>query len=58
MTEKPIDISTKLGALNLPNPVLVASGTFGYGNEYKKLININKLGGMISKTITLKPRSG
>lgn len=55
---KTVTISTKLKNLTLKNPVLAASGAFGYGDEYKKLMNINKLGGIITKTITLKPRSG
>ncbi len=44
--------------LTLPNPVMVASGTFGYGEEYAELMDIQKLGGIISKGITLRPRSG
>lgn len=40
------------------NPVLVASGTFGYGEEYAQLIDLNELGGIITKAVTLKPREG
>jgi dihydroorotate dehydrogenase (NAD+) catalytic subunit len=44
--------------LKLKNPVLTASGTFGYGTEYAKLVDIERLGGIISKAITLCPREG
>jgi len=42
----------------LKNPVLTASGTFGYGTEYAKLVDVNRLGGLVSKAITLRPREG
>ena len=48
----------KIGKLKLKNPVLVASGTFGYGIEYKDLVDLDKLGAIITKTITLEPREG
>ena len=44
--------------LILANPVMSASGTFGNGLEYAKLIDIQKLGAIVSKAITLKPRRG
>ena len=44
--------------LRLQNPVLVASGTFGYGTEYQKLIDIQRLGAICSKGITPRPRTG
>lgn len=44
--------------LTLQNPVLTASGTFGYGTEYAKLIDIQQLGGIVSKAVTLRPRNG
>jgi dihydroorotate dehydrogenase (NAD+) catalytic subunit len=44
--------------LEIKNPVIVASGTVGYGVEYAKLVDINKLGAIICKGTTLKPRSG
>lgn len=50
--------SPKIGRLKLKNPVLVASGTFGYGDEYKDLIDLDKLGAIVTKTITLKPQLG
>lgn len=53
-----VNISTKIGGLNLKNPVLTASGTFGYGTEYKDLVDLNSLGGIIVKGTTLNPREG
>lgn len=53
-----MNLGVKIGKLKLNNPVLVASGTFGYGKELGNLINLNKLGGIITKTITLKPKKG
>jgi dihydroorotate dehydrogenase (NAD+) catalytic subunit len=52
------NLSIKIGKLKLANPVMVASGTFGYGEEFAVFIDLRKLGAIISKTITLKPRSG
>lgn len=52
------NLLVKIGKLVLKNPVLVASGTFGYAEEYKDLIDINKLGAIVTKTITLKPKVG
>jgi len=52
------NLTTSLGKLKLKNPVLVASGTFGYGEEYAELVDLNKLGGIITKAVTLKPKEG
>ena len=52
------DLSVELAGLGLANPVLVASGTFGYGTEYAALVDVSKLGGIITKGITLEPRAG
>lgn len=59
MTDLSIDLAPghKRG-LRLRNPVLVASGTFGYGTEYQKLIDIQRLGAICSKGITPRPRAG
>lgn len=54
----PIDLTTQLGRLVLPNPVLVASGTFGYAREMASLVKLSRLGGIVPKTITLLPRKG
>ncbi len=48
----------KIGNLNLKNPVLTASGTFGYGEEFSDFIDLNRLGGFIVKGTTLEPREG
>ena len=57
MKQKP-DLSVKVAGVRFSNPVLVASGTFGYGEEYSSLIDLSKLGGIITKSITLNPREG
>ena len=54
----PVDLSVQLGKLRFQNPVLAASGTFGYGEEYSRLYDVSRLGGIITKSISLKPRSG
>lgn len=51
-------MQVRLGKLSLQNPVMVASGTFGYGEEYSRVIDVSKLGAIITKSITLKPRAG
>lgn len=53
-----VDLSVKIGSLELKNPVLTASGTFGYGTEYGAYFDIGRLGGVITKTITMEPREG
>jgi len=52
------NLSIKLGTLALKNPVMVASGTFGYAQEFKDFIDLKKLGAVVTKTITVKPRQG
>ena len=52
------ELSVKIAGVKFSNPVLVASGTFGYGEEYESLIDLNKLGGIVTKSITLEPREG
>ena len=51
-------LEVSLGRLRLPNPILVASGTFGYGREMERVIDLSRLGGLIPKTITATPRIG
>ncbi|MCL2175417.1 MAG: dihydroorotate dehydrogenase [Treponema sp.] len=53
-----IDMSVKIAGVTFKNPVIAASGTFGNGSEYSKLINISALGGICSKGLTMAPRSG
>ena len=52
------NLSINIGKLKLKNPVMVASGTFGYAEEFKDFIDLKKLGAIVTKTITLKPRKG
>lgn len=52
------DLSVNIGKLHLKNPVLTASGTFGYGEEYADFIDLNRLGGFIVKGTTLNHREG
>jgi dihydroorotate dehydrogenase (NAD+) catalytic subunit len=51
-------LSVNIGKLKLKNPVMVASGTFGYAEEFKDFLNLKKLGAIVTKTITLKPKVG
>lgn len=53
-----VDLSVRLGRLELTNPVLVASGTFGYVREMAGFVHLDRLGGVIPKTVTAKPRAG
>ena len=53
-----IDLQVQLGRLRLANPILVASGTFGYIREMEQLVNLSRLGGVIPKTVTREPRAG
>ncbi len=52
------DLSVRIGSLHLKNPVMVASGTFGYAEEFKDFLDLRQLGAVVTKTVTLKPRSG
>jgi dihydroorotate dehydrogenase (NAD+) catalytic subunit len=53
-----MNTSVNLAGIQLKNPVTVASGTFGYGREFSEFIDLNKLGGIITKGTSLKPRDG
>ncbi|MEW4561411.1 dihydroorotate dehydrogenase [Bremerella sp. JC770] len=53
-----VDLAVQLGRLTLPNPILVASGTFGYAKEMSGIVDLAKLGGILPKTITSSPRPG
>ncbi len=55
---KEIDLSVKIGDLELRNPILLASGTIGYGYEISKFIDFAKIGGIVTKSLSLKPRKG
>lgn len=52
------NLKINIGKLELKNPVLTASGTFGYGSEFEDFLDINLLGGIIVKGTTLEPREG
>ena len=52
------DLSVEVAGLRLANPVLAASGTFGYGVEFAPLVNLNRLGGIVVKGLSLEPMEG
>ena len=53
-----VDLSVQIGAVRLANPVLAASGTFGYGIEFAHLVDLNSLGGIVVKGLSLEPLEG
>ncbi|MFI5372282.1 MAG: dihydroorotate dehydrogenase [Candidatus Eisenbacteria bacterium] len=53
-----VDLTVSLGRLRLANPVLTGSGTFGYGDEYAHVVDLKRLGGVVTKTVTVRPRAG
>jgi dihydroorotate dehydrogenase (NAD+) catalytic subunit len=53
-----IDLSVQLGALRLRNPILAASGTFGYGTEFAHLVDLDQLGGLVVKGLSREPIEG
>jgi dihydroorotate dehydrogenase (NAD+) catalytic subunit len=53
-----VDLSVQIGALRLRNPILAASGTFGYGLEFSDLVNLNRLGGFVTKGLSREPIEG
>lgn len=53
-----VDLSINKGKLKLKNPILTASGTFGYNFEYARFVDVASLGGIVTKAISLEPRSG
>ncbi len=58
LTAKTVDLSVDLGFLTLKNPVLTASGTFGYGLEFEPYLDLEKLGGFVVKGLYYGPREG
>lgn len=52
------NLTTKIGSLTMANPVMTASGTFGYGLEFQDLVDLSQIGGIIVKGTTLNPRQG
>lgn len=53
-----VDLSVQVGALRLANPVITASGTFGYGVEFAHLVDLNRLGGFVTKGLSIEPMEG
>ncbi|MBN2244869.1 MAG: dihydroorotate dehydrogenase, partial [Candidatus Aminicenantes bacterium] len=52
------DLSVTIGKIRLRNPVIVSSGTFGFGEEFEDFFDLNHLGAIIPKGISLKPMKG
>jgi dihydroorotate dehydrogenase (NAD+) catalytic subunit len=53
-----VNLAVKIGSLKIKNPVMTASGTFGYGEEYASYVDLNQLGAIVVKGLSLKPRLG
>jgi len=53
-----VSLAIEIAGIKMKNPVMVASGTFGFGREYGEYIDLNKLGAIVTKSVTLKPREG
>ncbi|MFH0962492.1 MAG: dihydroorotate dehydrogenase [Planctomycetota bacterium] len=53
-----VDLQVSFGPLKLKNPLIAASGTFGYGREYGEIYDVSRLGALVSKSVTLKTRAG
>ncbi len=53
-----VDLSVAIGALRFRNPIIAASGTFGYGLEFAHLVDLNRLGGLVTKGLSLEPIEG
>jgi dihydroorotate dehydrogenase (NAD+) catalytic subunit len=53
-----VDLSVAIGALRLRNPIIAASGTFGYGVEFAHLVALDRLGGLVTKGLSLQPIEG
>lgn len=53
-----VDLKVNIGGVELQNPVMTASGTFGYAGEFEELVDLNRLGGIIVKGVSLKPSPG
>lgn len=53
-----VDLSVNIASLKLRNPIMLASGTVGYGNEIAEFIDLNKIGAIVTKSLSLKPKKG
>lgn len=58
MSVAAVDLSVRVGEIELSNPVIVASGTFGYGTEFADIIDLNRLGGIVVKGLSVSPERG
>ena len=60
IAERPsgVDLRVRVGTVLLQNPVIAASGTFGYGVEFARLVDLNRLGGLVVKGLSLEPMAG
>lgn len=54
----PVDLSVSVGSLRFQNPIIAASGTFGYGVEFAHLLDLNRLGGFVVKGLSIEPMEG
>jgi len=57
-SSRDLDLQVAIGPLQLANPIMTASGTFGYGAEFANLVDLNRLGAMVVKGISIEPRAG
>jgi len=53
-----VDLRVRVGTVALENPIIAASGTFGYGVEFAPLVNLNHLGGLVVKGLSIEPMAG
>ena len=53
-----VDLRTEFAGIRLQNPVMTASGTFGYGEEFSRLVDLNRLGGIVVKGLSIEPMGG
>lgn len=58
LPNKKLDLSIKIGKLNLINPIILASGTYGYNDEYEEFLDTQSFGALVTKGLTLKPKIG
>jgi dihydroorotate dehydrogenase (NAD+) catalytic subunit len=58
MDHTPLDLTTHIAGLTLRNPVMTASGTFGYGGEFRELVDLRRLGAIVVKGLSLTPSAG
>ena len=57
-TSSGVDLRVSIGSIHLKNPIIAASGTFGYGVEFAELVNLNRLGGIVVKGLSAQPIAG